>query len=377
MCPPSNWASLRHRYEGPDDSIFDDDYDDDQDDVEEEVEDDGPQAYGDPMPYEEELDEEDELDNLFSAAYEDVTYRDSTDDGFDSSIYDAGMAETDYELEDEAARLRERLAFLTTVARLWKHTAIGWDATSSPDRRDQFDAWQHEAVAKYGQLVHLLEEVHQHHVPPPTGSHESMVEYDRRRMMLETLIEQIITTCVEMSDAGRLLRAAAGVSQVSEGAPASAIARTIEILRSVLKGDAAGVRQHWSDFARSLVEQELLYVPLNRGGSPNRIVKARALHGLIHDLLGWLPRLGLARETCELLDVAQRMETEHPVGQGAITEYDTLFEQGYQALSRVRGGLGRCLGPDPQRSRRAAERPDARRSPAGSNRIATRSLATA
>ncbi|WP_425396142.1 hypothetical protein [Aeoliella sp.] len=312
-----------YRYDGPDDSIFDDEnYDpDDEED------------YNELSPYDEEMDDEEEgLDNLFRAAYEDVTYRDSTDDGFDSAIYDPGSEETDYELEDEAERLRERLALLTTIARLWKHTAIGWDASESPERRDQYDAWQRDALLKYGQLVQLLEEVHQHRVPPPSGSHESMVEYDRRRMILETLIEQIITTCVEMSDAGRLLRAAAGVAQVTEGAPASAITRTIEILRSVLEGDADGVRQHWDDFARSLVDQELLYVPLGKGGSPGRIVKARALHGLIHDLLGWLPRLGLVRETCELLDVAQRMEIEHPVGPGAITEYDTLFEQGYQAL---------------------------------------------
>ena len=306
------------RYDGPDDSIFDED--------DEAYEDDDEEDYDD----ESEL-EDDDVDNLFQAAYDDVTYRDSTDDGLDSAIFDPEADSTDYELEDEAARLRERLSLLTTVARLWKRTAIGWDA-STPERHEQFDMWQREAVVKYGQLVDLLEEVHQHRVPPPGNTHESMVEYDRRRMILESLIEQIITTCVEMSDAGRLLRAAAGVSQASEVAPSSAIARTIEILRSILSGDAEGVRQHWSDFAQSLVAQELLYVPLSKGGSPSRIVKARALHGLIRALLGWLPRLGLVRETCELLDVAQRMETEHPVGPGAITEYDTLFEQGYQAL---------------------------------------------
>ncbi|QDU53877.1 hypothetical protein [Aeoliella mucimassa] len=305
-----------NRFAGPDDSIFDDD---------EEAYEEG-EEYGD----ESEL-EDDDVDNLFQAAYDEVTYRDSTDDGLDSAIFDPDADASDYELEDEANRLRERLALLTTVAKLWKHTAIGWDA-SAPERREQFDVWQREAVVKYGQLVDLLEEVHQHRVPPPTMSHESMVEYDRRRMILESLIEQIITTCVEMSDAGRLLRAAAGVSHASEVAPSSAIARTIEILRSILSGDAAGVRQHWEHFAKSLVAQELLYVPLSKGGSPSRIVKARALHGLIRALLGWLPRLGLVRETCELLDIAQRMETEHPVGPGAITEYDTLFEQGYQAL---------------------------------------------
>jgi hypothetical protein len=55
---------------------------------------------------------------------------------------------------------------------------------------------------------------------------------------------------------------------------------------------------------------------------------------LIHDLLEWLPRLGLVRETCQLLDIAQAMETEHPVGPGAVTEYDRLFACGYQAIVR-------------------------------------------
>ena len=291
--------------------------------------------------YENESADEDELDNLFSAAYEEVTYRDSTDDGLDSSIYDPGEIETDYELEDESYRIRQRLDFLRTVARLWKSTATAWDSCDTPnrreqpDRRKQFDAWHREAVTRYTQLVQLLEEVHQHRVPVPSGSHESMVEFDRRRMMLESLTEKIITTCVEMSDAGRLLRAAAGATlPLAEGAPASDIHRTIEILRAILIGDAASVSQHWPAFVESLVKQEILYVPLSRGGSPRAIVKARALHGLIHDLLGWLPRLGLVKETCQLLDVAQQMEANHPVGQGAITEYDRLFENGYQALVR-------------------------------------------
>ena len=67
---------------------------------------------------------------------------------------------------------------------------------------------------------------------------------------------------------------------------------------------------------------------------PGQIVKARALHQLIHDLAGWLPRLGLVREACQLLDVAQQMEHDHPVGRDAITEYDHLFENGYQAIVR-------------------------------------------
>lgn len=283
--------------------------------------------------------DEDELDNLFSAAYDDVTFRDSADDGGDSSIYDPGADQTQYELEEEAERIGERLHFLATVARLWKHSAVAWGpfglngaGGQADGRREQFAAWEKEATARYAQLTSLLEAVHTHRIPMPRGTHESLVEYDRRRVVKDSLLEQIITTCVEMSDAGRLLRAAASSKELDPAA--SDHARAIGVLRAVLSGDAQGVRRHWRAFGESLTREELLYVPLGKGGAPGRIVKARALHQLVYDLLGWLPRLGLVRETCELLDIAQRMEVDHPVGPGAVTEYDRLFENGYQALVR-------------------------------------------
>lgn len=286
--------------------------------------------------------EDDELDNLFSAAYDDVTFRDSTDDGMDSAIFDPyEQSETTDELEAEAERIQQRLGLLTMIARLWKRSAITWggftDASSTGsshrDRQELFGAWQHEASNRYTQLGQLLQAVHKHRIPAPRGSHESMVEYDRRRVVKDSLLERIMATSVEMSDAARLLRAAAADKPAPE-ASATPIGRTIEMIRSVLVGDASGVVEHWVPFCRLLAAEELLYVPLGKGGDPGKIVKARALHRLIHDLLGWLPRLGLVKETCELLDIAQRMETEHPVGPGAVTEYDRLFENGYQAVVR-------------------------------------------
>lgn len=301
-------------------------------------------------PYQEEDEEDDELDNLFSAAYEDVTFRDSSDDGMDSAIFEPdGEDETDYEFRDEAERLEQRLEFLSTVAKLWKHTAIAWGtppavgggasdpaATKQASEPALFQAWEQEATSRHGQLIQLLEVVHNHRLVPPRSSHEAMVEYDRRRMIKDALTEQIIAACVDMSDAGRLLRAATGAVQATtaDTAPTTALARTIELLRSILAGDTDTVRLHWEEFCQLLLKEELLYIPLSKGGSPGRIIKARALHRLIHDLLEWLPRLGMIREACELLHVAQQMEIDHPVGSGAVTEYDHLFEIGYEAIVR-------------------------------------------
>jgi hypothetical protein len=56
---------------------------------------------------------------------------------------------------------------------------------------------------------------------------------------------------------------------------------------------------------------------------------------MIQDLLAWLPRLGLVYETCQLIETAREMERKHPVGPGAVTEFDELFKIGYKALVRT------------------------------------------
>ena len=67
-----------------------------------------------------------EVEELYGAAYEDMVYRDSTDDGFDADMIDEGGVSSEFELEEEAQRLGQRLEFLSTVARLWRHVAIAW-----------------------------------------------------------------------------------------------------------------------------------------------------------------------------------------------------------------------------------------------------------
>ena len=73
---------------------------------------------------------DDDEDGLFRAAYEDVTYRDSTDDGVEGELFEGGESPTDFELVGEAERIVSRLSFLTTVAQLWKLAA-----TASLERR--------------------------------------------------------------------------------------------------------------------------------------------------------------------------------------------------------------------------------------------------
>jgi hypothetical protein len=281
----------------------------------------------------------DQSDQRYSAAYEDMVYRDSTDDGYDSELLDEFTDGTEFELETEAERLGQRLEFLLTIARLLRQVAIAWrpgDANQS-ERRELLESWCQQAIARQDQLFALIEAVHRYPLSPPTGSHESMVEFDRQRMIKDSLLEQIVSTCVETAGASRLILAAStksGTSSRKRGCKLDGVA-SIEVLRGVLAGDACTVRKHWASFTKWLAARELLYVPLAKGGRPRRIVRARMLGNLLSDLLSWLPRLGLVRETCQLLDIAQAMETDHPVGPGAVTEYDRLFADGYQAIVRA------------------------------------------
>lgn len=283
--------------------------------------------------------EEDETEHVYGAAYEDMVFRDSTDDGFDADIIDDFSPGSEFELEEEAQRLGQRLEFLSTVARMWRYVAIAWkiDAAQQPDRRELHETWCSEAMSRYDRLLELADAVHRFPIAQPTASHESMVEADRQRMIRDSLLEQIIATCVETATAGRLILAASSPNEngadkdkceVDDGA-------SVDVLRGVLAGDTATIQRHWQIFTKWLTSQELLYVPLSKGGRPKRIVRARTLGQLLEDLLSWLPRLGLIRETCQLLDIAQGMEAGHPVGPGAVTEYDRLFSDGYQAIVRA------------------------------------------
>ena len=86
---------------------------------------------------------------------------------------------------------------------------------------------------------------------------------------------------------------------------------------------------------QALSRHTLLYVPLVKGGDPHEIVAARTRQRLIQDLLSWLPRLGLIVEACQVVELAREMERQHPVGPGAVTEFDEMFKMGYKSLVRM------------------------------------------
>lgn len=276
---------------------------------------------------------EQEPDGLFAAAYEEVTYRDTTDDGFESDLLDTGQPATDFELTLEADRISHRLAFLITLSRLWKKTAICSAApgAADPDREKILAGWLAQAEANRRGLAELLDAADRYPIAAPRGTHESLVEYDRRRAIKESLLERIIAAAVETADAARVMRITLSQAEPSE-AEAQWETPLLAVLRAVFRGDVERIRDGWSALLVALAQQPLLYVPTTRGGNPQRIVASRNLQQVLRRLLAHLPRLGLLAETYQLLGTIQEMERNHRVGHGAITEFDRLFEIGCRAM---------------------------------------------
>lgn len=315
-----------------DDYEFDDEDDEGEYEYEYDEDDDSP-TLGEPGA---EDDDEPEDAGLFGAAYDDMVFRDSADDGREGDLADDDLDPAHSEWEYEARRLDQRLSFLNTVARLWKHVAITWGGGGHlPERRELFDQWLDQAGTTYRQLIELLVAVHKHRFRAPSGSHESLVEFDRVRTTKDALVQKIIATCVETAAAARLLTTTRDDQDDARRFGEPLDAESVNLLRAVLSGDARAVRHGWADFLAALKPRQMLYVPHSRGGDPRKVVVTRSLQRMLHDLLGWLPKLGLIRETCELLDLAQQLESDNPVGNGAVTEFDSLFENGYQAVVRA------------------------------------------
>jgi hypothetical protein len=175
-------------------------------------------------------------------------------------------------------------------------------------------------------------------IPRPTSTHDSLVEFDRRMNVKESLLEKIIATWVVVDEAKQFMLAAPGTASAASSSalksPPSAVQSDsiTRLWQAVLTSDVPAARQHWALFLAAVRGQPLLYVRLGRGGEPDKIAAVRGLQQMFRELLRRLPRLGMLRETCQLIQTARSMERDHPLGAGAVTEFDRLFEIGFKAI---------------------------------------------
>jgi hypothetical protein len=278
--------------------------------------------------------EEEEEEALFGAAYEGMTYRDSADDDVEGELLDSGPR-VEFDLEAEGQRLDKRLRFLATAARLWHiATRAARGAAGAAGRDEALRGWLGRAHKNYQGLLELLDAIHAHPIPEASGSYDSLVEYDRRRVLKEQLLAQTITTCVDTAFAVGALRGALG--QV-EGRAAEAKAPAWEpvLLRleqALWRGDAAEARTLVPEFLSRFRSEPLLFTPLTGGGHPKLILRASIAQMILRSLVANLPRVGLLRETYEVLRAALAMEQRQELEGQRVTEFDRLFQVGCQAV---------------------------------------------
>ena len=272
---------------------------------------------------------EDDEDDLYGAAYDEMVYRDSTDDNVEGSMLESLGPASDDERAAESSQLVRRLSFLVTLARLWRQVAlfqVGM-AAENPPLVDCWAAWRERAETNSRALRILAADVASQPVARPTASQESMLEYDRRWNIKESLLERIVTACVAVDESRQFLDAAA-----AEPDRRAAQEPADRLWQAVLTADATAAQACFPAFLVAVKREPLLYLRLSKGGEPEKIASVRGLQQMFRHLLRRLPRLGLLRETCQLIQAARAMERDHAMGPGAVTEFDRLFEVGFKAV---------------------------------------------
>jgi hypothetical protein len=103
-------------------------------------------------------------------------------------------------------------------------------------------------------------------------------------------------------------------------------------IAALLAGNVLWFKDHWDALLAELDDTQVLYVAISRGGRATDVFRSQnVLRGML-TLLRGLPRLGLLRETTELLLVARSMERHRPAGNAAVSEFNRLFDAGFQAI---------------------------------------------
>jgi hypothetical protein len=228
---------------------------------------------------------------------------------------------------------------LSTVAQLWQIAAryvalegIGKEPGSTD--LEPLLGWLKTASERQAALLSLLDEVQDCPVPEPLGSYESVVEYDRRRNVKELLLQRVIGTCLNTSMAIGTMESSLGPA----GEPFSTGKRpawepiAIQLEHALLGGDVAASRLLLGPFLKSFEDEPLLFRALADGGAPRQILQVRLAQAVLRALVTNLPRVGLLRETYQLLAAARRMEQTHALQGRGVTEFNNLFQSAFQAV---------------------------------------------
>ena len=271
-----------------------------------------------------------------AAAYESMVWRDSADDGVDG-----GMIDVDAPGGSTAgglAAVEDAAEFLIGVGTLVRQAVTVWcsldvaAATSPPQAEiDSVIGWRHSLRRLRRALVRAATTVAARDRQPPPGMPPT--EYDRLRWARDGAAERLIEAAVHAAETYWMLSARlhlrSSQPRLGQGSATAAVGR---LFAALLTGDAAAAAVDLEVVRARLRGRPVLYVPLSRGGRPDRIVRARTRERLLERLAACLPRLGLVAETADVVQMAKQLESLRPRGAASVSEFDRVFEAATTAL---------------------------------------------
>lgn len=295
-------------------------------DDDEELEDEGGEGDDD--------DDDDEEKSIFAAAYEDVTYKDSADDDNEGDVVDFDP-NPNAEISEEAERLETRLKFHSTLAKLWTvatrliRTTVGEEKTQG---QEALRTWLSKARDHFQELLKFMDSLHDFELFKPSGSYDSLLEFDHQRLTKERLLGVAITTCLDQALSLSALRGAgpSDIRQSKEGPGWEP--HILRLERAMLRQQPEQARGFLPEFIKQFKTEPLLYRPLHQGGHPRPILRASIAQTILRGLVANLPRQGMLRETLSLLQLARSMEAKQDLPGPRVTEFDRLFQVGLSAV---------------------------------------------
>ena len=272
---------------------------------------------------------------LFGAAYDHVTYRDSTADGGLGDLLDEGEMSMDSEIDGIARHLEPRLQFFRTLAQLWQIAAARFAAeqtgpTAKPRSRQTREntklliGWYHRVHQLQSELTLLLGAIANFEILPLADDPDANLRYDFEWQTKLYLIHAIIMAHTTCRSAERLLLGCIPPRLLVDELPASNTEPT-DLYHSLLYGKIEKLGKIVPRVLFGLAKRPLLYVAPENGGDPRAVLVARTTHSLFRFLLSELPRLGMLRETWQVLRTAFKIEHAGRPDGMVISEFDTLF----------------------------------------------------
>jgi hypothetical protein len=264
-----------------------------------------------------------------ASAYESMVWHDSTDDGVDGGMLDiegggdATLAGVNA-IEDAAefvggiCRMVAEASVASAVADAAAH------AEPEQSEREAAAGWRRTLRRYRAVLIRAAESIAARDAAAPGMT---AAEADKLRWHRDAAAERLVEAALEASEAGWLVAARL------QGRRSSADKVTIgRVFAAILAGDVAAAREAFATLRERLAGRMVLYVPLSRGGKPERVVLARSRERLLERLAACLPRLGLVAETAEVVQMAKALETRRPPGAASVSEFDRVFTAATKAL---------------------------------------------